>query len=154
MCSFLLGTHLGEFVFQGDPNNLHSYPQCMCYQSNPFPQPAWSLIGNKSAQFKILKFKKKKNQKQCNISPLTLSLSHTGASSPHNHHLVCLSSVCVVSIQIQANTYLYRFYFIWMKVKESRICHPKMCLFDIKIILNWRQLRRSKPRRSFLHFPP
>lgn len=35
---------------------------------------------------------------------------------------------------------------IWSTRKK--LCYPKIRLFDIKIILNWRQLRSSKPRKS------
>lgn len=31
-----------------------------------------------------------------------------------------------------------------MYLKETRICHLKICLFELKIILSWRQLRSSK----------
>lgn len=50
----------------------------------------------------------------------------------------------------QANTFLYPFHFIQMEEKETRKCHPQICLFDIKIILSWKQLSSSKPRKSSL----
>ena len=34
-------------------------------------------------------------------------------------------------------------------LKETRTCHPKIWLFDIKIILHWRQLRIMKCKTSF-----
>ena len=40
------------------------------------------------------------------------------------------------------------FIFLFFYLKENRICHPKMCLFDIKITLSWRQLKSRKPPKS------
>ena len=42
---------------------------------------------------------------------------------------------------------LWQFFF-W-SLKETRIYHPQKCLFDIKIILSWRQLRSSKRTKNF-----
>ena len=41
-------------------------------------------------------------------------------------------------------------------LKETRISHPKICLFDIKIILSWRYLRNCRCKKGaliFLLFP-
>ena len=34
---------------------------------------------------------------------------------------------------------------MWEEVKETTVCHSKMCLFDMKIILYWKQEAENLP---------
>lgn len=44
-------------------------------------------------------------------------------------------------------------YFVLIFMNPIRRSHPRICYFSMKIILNWRTLRNSRHRKSFLPSP-